>query len=144
MDDYTTLEFSIEDNLARITLNRPEAANGFNAVMAKELSDAARRCDLDPNVKTVLLMGNGRFFCGGGDLKEMSRYGEQSSAKLKELADIFHKTITTFAHMDATLVTAVNGIAAGAGFSPALIGDIVIASAGTTFHALSACAAHRN
>ncbi|PRC62244.1 enoyl-CoA hydratase, partial [Mycobacterium sp. ITM-2017-0098] len=57
--------------VARITLNRPDAANGMNATMTRELADAAARCDT-PATKVVVVGGAGRFFCAGGDLKDFA------------------------------------------------------------------------
>jgi 2-(1,2-epoxy-1,2-dihydrophenyl)acetyl-CoA isomerase len=110
-----------------ITLNRPDAANGLNPLMARELADAAAGCDHDPSVKVVVLTATGRFFSAGGDVKAMAGFGDRTAAGIKSLADDLHRAVSTFARMAAPLVVAVNGVAAGAGFSLALLGDLVLA-----------------
>lgn len=133
MTDYSMLNFKIEGGIAHIRLNRPKAANSLNSEMARELKDAARRCDGHPDVKVILLSAEGKFFCVGGDLKEVSSHGDNAAAFIKSLADDLHSAISTIARSPAPLVIAVNGMAAGAGFSIAATGDIVIAAESASF-----------
>ncbi|MBW2236861.1 MAG: enoyl-CoA hydratase/isomerase family protein, partial [Deltaproteobacteria bacterium] len=65
---YGTLLFEIDAGVARIILNRPDAANALNLDMARELSDVALRCDEDRSVRALVIGSQGRFFCSGGDL----------------------------------------------------------------------------
>lgn len=131
MTDYETLSFEQTGAVARITLNRPDAANGMNATMTRELADAAKRCDTAAT-KVVVLTGSGRFFCAGGDLKDFSA-AEDRGAHIKGVADDLHRAISTFARMTAVVITAVNGTAAGAGFSLAVTGDLVLAAESASF-----------
>ena len=117
MTEYQTLSFEQSGPIARIVLNRPDAANGMNDTMTRELAAVAALCDA-AEAKVVVLTGPGRFFCAGGDLKAMSRRRRAAGRFVKGIADDLHRAISTFARMDAVLITAVNGIAAGAGFSP--------------------------
>ena len=133
MNDYQHIVFTVQNGIAYISLNRPDAANGLDTRMADELNRAARRCDRDPDIKVVVLSASGRFFCAGGDIKEMQSHGDQVGDAVKALADDLHSAIATFCRMDAALVVAINGIAAGAGFSLALIGDYVIAAQSASF-----------
>ena len=128
-----TLELKIVDRVAVISLNRPKAANGINKLLASELSSVAKQCDNDSTVKSILLTGNGRFFSAGGDIKEMASHGADLGIKIKELADDLHAAISTFSRMKAPVVVAVNGMAAGAGFSLSISGDIVLASTKASF-----------
>ena len=130
---YQTLEFRIEDHVAIITFNRPEAANGIDLNLAHELMSAAIVCEDDSDIRAVLLTGNGKMFSAGGDLKSFAEFGEQTSAKIKELMVYMHSAIARFARMDAPLIVAVNGTAAGAGFSMACAGDIVYAAESAKF-----------
>jgi len=129
--DYATLTLEQSGPITRITLNRPDAANGMNGTMTRELADAARRCDTAAT-KVVLLTGSGRFFCAGGDLKEFADAADRG-AHVKGVADDLHRAISTFARMNAVLITAVNGTAAGAGFSLAVAGDLVLAAESASF-----------
>lgn len=130
---FKTIEFKVQDHVARIILNRPEAGNAFNSDLARELAKAAMACDLDPAIKAVLLTGHGKIFCAGGDLKAFAGFGDEATPRVKQLADDLHKSISIFARMDAPLIVAVNGSAAGAGFSLAIAGDIVIAADNARF-----------
>ncbi|MEV3904837.1 enoyl-CoA hydratase/isomerase family protein [Mycobacterium sp. NPDC050551] len=131
MTEYDAITFSQDGAVARIGLNRPDAANGMNDTMTRELADAAKRCDT-ASVKVVVLTGAGRFFCAGGDLKSFAS-APSRGAYIKGVADDLHRAISTFARTDAVLITAVNGTAAGAGFSLAITGDLVLAAESATF-----------
>ncbi|HEX2213989.1 MAG TPA: enoyl-CoA hydratase-related protein [Mycobacterium sp.] len=131
MSDYETLTFEQSGPITRITLNRPDAANGMNDTMTRELAAAAKRCDTDAT-KVVVLTGSGRFFCAGGDLKSFASAPDRG-AHIKGVADDLHRAISTFARMNAVLITSVNGTAAGAGFSLAVTGDLVLAAESASF-----------
>lgn len=128
MSQYQTLIFEQKDKVAFITLNRPDAANGINFVMSEELVRIAEHCRDTGSIRAVVLTAAGRFFCAGGDLREMSGYGDDAPAKVKLLADNLHRAISVFSRMPAPLIVAVNGVAAGGGFSLSISGDLVIAA----------------
>lgn len=130
---FSNIEFSVDDHIARIRLNRPSAANTLNFELAKELAKVAQLCDMDDKIKVVLLTGNGKMFCAGGDLNAFASFGDERHIFMKQMADEFHKAISTFARMKAPLIIAVNGVAAGAGFSFAAVGDLVLAAESATF-----------
>jgi len=132
MTEYATLTFDQAGAITRIGLNRPAAANGMNDVMTRELADVARRCDV-ADTKVVVLTANGRFFCAGGDLKAMASSPLGPGPYVKGIADDLHRAISTFARMDAVLITSINGVAAGAGFSLAITGDLVLAAESASF-----------
>jgi 2-(1,2-epoxy-1,2-dihydrophenyl)acetyl-CoA isomerase len=129
--EYQTINFEQCGPITRITLNRPDAANGLNDTMTRELADAARRCDGDAT-KVVVITGSGRFFCAGGDLKSFAAASSRGQF-IKGVADDLHRAISSFARMDAVLIIAVNGVAAGAGFSLAVTGDLVLAAESASF-----------
>ena len=131
MTDYQTIAFEQSGPITRITLNRPDAANGMNDTMTRELADAAKCCDT-PSTKVVVITGSGRFFCAGGDLKSFAA-AETRGPFIKGVADDLHRAISTFARMDAVVITSVNGVAAGAGFSLAVTGDLVLAAESASF-----------
>jgi len=130
--DYETIALEQSGPIARITLNRADAANAMNDTMTRELADAARRCDHGAT-KVVVLTGAGRFFSAGGDLRAIASSSSTAGHYVKTIADDLHRAISTFARMDAVLITAVNGVAAGAGFSLAVTGDLVLAAESATF-----------
>lgn len=130
---FQTLLYEVSNGVAHITLNRPEAANGINPEMGRELKDVAIACDEDPNVRAVLLSANGKLFCAGGDLRTFATFGDQIGIELKRLTTDLHALVSRLARMRAPLVIAVQGAAAGAGFSLAMYGDIVYASPNASF-----------
>jgi 2-(1,2-epoxy-1,2-dihydrophenyl)acetyl-CoA isomerase len=131
--EYRTLQYALDKHVARITLNRPDAANALDGEMGRELMLAAIRASEDRAVRAVILTGAGRLFCAGGDLKLFASQGERLPAHLKELAGCLHLAISRFVRMDAPVIAAVNGAAGGAGFSLCLFADLVIAAESAKF-----------
>ncbi len=130
---YETIHFETAEAIATITLDRPDNANALNPAMGRELYDAALRCAADGGIRAVIVTGKGKMFCAGGDLKAFHEQGDQASAMVTRLASDLHAALTRLAHLDAPVVMAVNGMAAGAGFSLALSGDFIIASEAARF-----------
>ena len=130
---YTMLRFEQTDHVVTITLDRPDAANALNADLARDLMHAALACDEDPDVRAVVLTGAGRMFCAGGDLKSFAAQGDALPAHLKEMTVSLHTAVSRFARMDAPLIGAVNGAAAGAGMSLACACDLVLAGESASF-----------
>lgn len=126
MPDYETLSWSSNDGVVTITLNRPRAANALTMQMGQELMDASIRCNA-PDVRAVVLTGAGRMFCVGADLKQFPSVGPEMANEIKVLTTRLHTAISQFAQMDAPLICAINGTAAGAGLSLAVIGDLTLA-----------------
>ncbi|MBA2673695.1 enoyl-CoA hydratase-related protein [Ramlibacter sp.] len=133
MDSYSTLTFERQDGVALVTLNRPADANCLNQQMAAELLAVAERCAGDDGIKAVVLTGQGRFFCAGGDVNAFASFGEHAASEVKRLADELHRAISSFSRMRAPLIAAVNGVAAGAGFSLAMSADLVLAAESASF-----------
>ncbi|BBZ29197.1 enoyl-CoA hydratase [Mycolicibacterium madagascariense] len=131
MPEFDTLTFAQSGPVTSIVLDRPDAANGLNDTMTRELAEAAALCDTDAT-KVVTLTGAGRFFSAGGDLKAMAA-APDPGAFVKGIADDLHRAMSTFARMDAVLITAVNGVAAGAGFPLGVSGDLVLAAESASF-----------
>ncbi|HYD50653.1 MAG TPA: enoyl-CoA hydratase/isomerase family protein, partial [Terriglobales bacterium] len=82
---YDTIDLSIRDHVAHLTFNRPEAMNSIDLALARDFMQAALECDENRDVRAVLLSGNGRMFCSGGDLKTFAGKGETLPAYLKEV-----------------------------------------------------------
>ncbi len=129
----TSLSFERVGAVAKLTLNRPTAANAIDLSLSRELMQAAIECDEDESIRCVLLTGTGRFFCAGGDVRSFAAAGPSMSRLLKEITAHLHMALARLMRMDKPLVTAVNGVAAGAGFSLALLGDIVLCAANAQF-----------
>lgn len=129
----SSIRFAVESGLARITLNRPEAGNAMDRAFMHEIREVAQRCDGDDAVRAVLLTGSGRMFSVGGDLGWFGQHMDDIGGVIKAAADQLHQAVSTFARMRKPMVVAVNGPAAGAGFSLALLGDYKIAAQSASF-----------
>jgi 2-(1,2-epoxy-1,2-dihydrophenyl)acetyl-CoA isomerase len=110
-------------HILEIALNRPEAFNAFSLDMMVMLGDALAGAATDNTIKGVLLTGKGKAFCAGGDLKWISQQSGDAGSTLHRLAPQFHIAITEIRRMAKPVVAAVNGVAAGGGFSLALACD---------------------
>ena len=131
--EFENLDFEVRHGLARLILNRPQAANAFDLAMARELIEVATICDEDPRIRVVLLTGAGRLFSAGGDLRSFAASEDEIPTLMKATAEALHVAVAKFARMSAPLVAAVNGAAAGAGMSLVTMTDIAIAAESATF-----------
>ena len=111
--------------VALVTLNRPEHSNTLNLQMAMDLLAAAMACARNAAVRAVVLTGAGRNFSFGGDLRAMPA---------RELTTYLHAAISHFVRMDAPLLAAVNGTAAGAGVGLVAMADLALCGKGSTFN----------
>lgn len=130
---YEYILFAVKDGVARITLNRPDEANAMHLPLLRELHQAAIACDQDATVRAVLITGAGNMFCAGGDLKSFADAGDGVGTMLAEMVAHFHAAVSTFNRMDAPVVTAINGTAAGGGLSFGISGDVVLAAGSAKF-----------
>ena len=123
--------FEIQNNLAIITLSRPEKFNAFNREMALELQSVLDACAIDEKIRCVYLTGAGKAFCAGQDLGELT--GEDAPGFDQILSEHYNPIITRIRNLEKPVVVAVNGVAAGAGANIALSGDIVVATISASF-----------
>jgi 2-(1,2-epoxy-1,2-dihydrophenyl)acetyl-CoA isomerase len=134
---FDTVLFEKRDRVAHVTLNRPEKLNALNLAMVEELHAAAAAIAADADVRAVLLSGSGRAFSSGADLTRDDFFrnpGMSVGQSIgKSLTDHFNPMVSAWYDLQVPVVVAVNGIAAGAGMSLALIGDVVIAGHSATF-----------
>jgi 2-(1,2-epoxy-1,2-dihydrophenyl)acetyl-CoA isomerase len=128
-----TVRLEIREHIAYLTLARPEAANTMNLQFGREFFAAARAIEVAPHVRAVILTGEGKNFCFGGDLKGMIASGADVGAYLTELTTDLHAGIALLVRMDAPVIAAVNGTAAGAGLGLVLAADLAIAARSAKF-----------
>jgi 2-(1,2-epoxy-1,2-dihydrophenyl)acetyl-CoA isomerase len=130
--NLTTMTFDLTDQIATITLNRPDAANALDLKMSQDLLAVASRCD-SADVRAVILTGTGKMFCAGGDVTSFAAAGDGVTELMRNMTCFLHGAIARFARMNAPLITAINGTAAGAGLSMAITGDVILAASSAKF-----------
>jgi 2-(1,2-epoxy-1,2-dihydrophenyl)acetyl-CoA isomerase len=129
-----SVRLSIADGVARLELNRPEAANAINLDLAIALESAVGELKSDHSVRAVILSGAGSRFCGGGDVRDFAAQSkEELGAHLGEVTAHFHPAVLGLVALDAPVIAAVQGSAAGAGFGLALAADLVVAARSARF-----------
>lgn len=127
----STILFEIKNNVAVITLNRPEKFNSFNREMALELQQRLDDCATDTVIRCIYLTGSGKAFCAGQDLSELT--GENPPGFEVILSEHYNPIISRLRNIQKPVVCAVNGVAAGAGANIALACDVVVATASASF-----------
>ncbi|WP_396167229.1 enoyl-CoA hydratase-related protein [Flavobacterium sp.] len=127
-----SIELKIENKVAWISLNRPEVFNSFNREMALLLQKTLDDCNTDTNVRAIVITGNGKAFCAGQDLKEVTD-PELNPGFRKILEEHYNPIIQKIRTIEKPIVAAVNGVAAGAGANIALACDIVVANEHASF-----------
>jgi 2-(1,2-epoxy-1,2-dihydrophenyl)acetyl-CoA isomerase len=134
---FATLLLERRDGVAYVTMNRPDKLNALSLSLIGELHAAATEIGADPSVRAVLLTGAGRGFCSGADLTRegILEGADRTFGQLigDALRDHFNPMVRAWHDLPVPLVVAVNGVAAGAGMSVALFGDIVLAARSATF-----------
>ena len=130
---FEQILFAVSDGVATLTLNRPAQFNALTLTMARELHLAAIECDEDPSIRAVVVTGAGKAFFAGGDLASFAEAGDDRGRLIKELTTYFHAAISRFNRMDAPVLAAANGVAAGAGFSFLLSVDLAVAARSAKF-----------
>ncbi len=131
--NFQVLTLDRRDGIATITLNRPDAFNALNLALGRELFHAALEVDEDPAVRCVVVTGAGKAFCAGGDVKDFADNLPRIGVLVKELTTYLHGAISRLCRSDKPVIMAVNGVAAGGGFSLALSGDLVVAAESARF-----------
>jgi 2-(1,2-epoxy-1,2-dihydrophenyl)acetyl-CoA isomerase len=133
---FETVEYAIENSVAVIRMNRPEALNALSLQLSRDLAAAVEKAAAD-GARAAILTGSGRAFCSGGDLREMRSIGDREGrieAFLDEPLLALHKVIKSIRETPIPFVAAVNGVCAGAGTNFALACDIVIAAEDASFN----------
>lgn len=126
-----TILYTLENGIATITLNRPKVFNSFNREMAFAVQDALDKARSDEQVRAVVLTGEGKAFCAGQDLAEVS--GPENPGFQSILSDHYNPIVRRIREIEKPVIAAVNGVAAGAGANIALCCDIVVATQSAAF-----------
>ena len=125
----------IETNqgIARLTLNRPDVANVIDVALARALHDAVAEIAATEGVRVVVLTGSGKRFCAGGDVRSFAESGDALGEELAAVLADLHPAVELLAALDAPVIAAVQGSAAGAGLALVAGADLVVAAASTKF-----------
>ena len=129
-----TVQVETRGAVALVTLNRPDAGNALNLQMAMDLLAASMSCARSAAVRAVVLTGAGRHFCFGGDLRAMQSRDSGGEDYIRELTTYLHAAISQFVRMDAPVIAAVNGTAAGAGVGLVAMADLALCARGSRFN----------
>lgn len=127
-----TIQKDIENGIAFLRLNRPDVYNSFNREMALQLQKELDFCAISDLVRAVVISGNGKAFCAGQDLKEVTNK-DMNPGFRTILEEHYAPIIEKIRNLKKPVIAAVDGVAAGAGANIALACDIVVASERTSF-----------
>ncbi len=132
-DKFTQLIYSVSEGIARVELNRPEARNALSIQLRVELEAALNAIRDNEEVRCVILIGSGGNFCAGGDVKRQQLSLQSAptaghSARARSGMRRDHDKQLNLMNLDLPVIAAVDGAAAGAGFSLALMADFIVAS----------------
>ena len=123
--------FEIKNQVATLTLNRPEKYHSFVREMALDLQEKLDLCKNDNNIRAIVITGTGKAFCAGQDLGEAI---DPNGPELQKIVnEHYNPIIRQIRNIEKPIIAAVNGVAAGAGASIALCCDIIIAKEGAVF-----------
>ncbi|MGH2588490.1 MAG: enoyl-CoA hydratase/isomerase family protein, partial [Dehalococcoidia bacterium] len=129
--DYQHLQIEVEDGVALVTINRPEVYNATNDRLHWELTQIWPDIDRDPAVRVAVITGAGdRAFSAGGDLSDIeARAALPAEERLTEMLRVMkeaHNVVYTLVNCDKVVISAINGVAVGAGLAVALLADISV------------------
>ncbi|CAN5402190.1 2-(1,2-epoxy-1,2-dihydrophenyl)acetyl-CoA isomerase PaaG [soil metagenome] len=133
---FETVNYELNENVAIITMNRPKALNALSLQLTKDLLAAIHKAIAD-KVRAVILTGEGRAFCSGGDLREMQMMWQKEGrieAFMEEPLKALHDVILLIRETPIPFLAAVQGVCAGAGTNFALACDLIIATEEATFN----------
>ena len=125
------IKYEVIDQVAKITLNRPDKYHSFIREMALDLQEKLDICNEDNNVRAIIITAEGKAFCAGQDLSEATDPNGPNLSKI--IQEHYNPIIRKIRNIEKPVIAAVNGVAAGAGASLALCCDIVIASENASF-----------
>jgi len=137
MSEYSLIQFDVRDGIAVLTLNRPEKRNAISDDMRTELIHALERATADRAIRALVLTGNGKGFCAGGDVAGMQRRMDAPPGEVGfngwTRQQRVHHSVALLHNMPKPVIAAVNGGANGLGADLAMACDFVIASDSASF-----------
>jgi 2-(1,2-epoxy-1,2-dihydrophenyl)acetyl-CoA isomerase len=131
--NYETILFELRNGVARLTLNRPEKLNSFNAQMHEEIRLALDELSRQPDARVLVMTGAGRGFCAGQDLSDRAVASGESIDLGASIEKYYAPLVRRLRALEMPVICGVNGVAAGAGANLAFACDIVLAAKSATF-----------
>ena len=122
---YETIKFEIKDSIAYVTINRPKAMNALNSQVLDELYEVYGEIYQNPDIRAVIMTGEGKAFVAGADIAEMSKF---NAVGARDFAKKGHKVMNRIETIEKPVIAAINGFALGGGCELAMSCDIRIAS----------------
>ncbi len=123
---FEKIKYEVKNGVGTLTFNRPEVYNAFDDLISYEIQDALKQATKDPEVRCLVITGEGKAFCSGQDLKAVS--GEEKRSFRESLTKRYNPIIRAMRNMPKPIICGLNGVAAGAGCSVALACDYILAS----------------
>src|SRR5260221_11418485 len=134
MIDKGPVLLEVADGGARLRLNRTDAANGMSAELLSALCDAIMVCHGAPDLRVLLLSGEGTNFCAGGDVRDFASKGEKLPDYIRQATAYLQNAVTGLLRLEAPVITSVQGFAAGGGgFGPVCASAILTAGESSQF-----------
>lgn len=133
MSDYTKILYSVEQAVARITLNRPDKRNALDDGIVSEFADALAAAGRDESVRVVLVTGAGKDFCSGADLASLQRISEGGVEDSMASAGVMGKLFISMRRHPRPIIAAVRGRALAGGCGLATACDIILAAESSQF-----------
>lgn len=133
-NDYKTLDLKLENNVAYLTFNRPEAMNTYNSDMSRELPECVETLADMKDVRVVVIKGAGGIFMAGGDIEFLKQASSGNDEHTAQAIRSLNETIMSIQSMEKLVVAAVEGACAGAGLSIMLACDLAYCASGTKFN----------
>lgn len=119
------VQIEVNGAIARLHMNRPDKLNALSRELVEEMLAALKQLEADPVVKAIVLSGEGKAFCAGGDIASMKSLG--SAHEVAQWIDFISSLSKALMDSEKPIIAAVHGYAAGAGFSVALAADFIVA-----------------
>lgn len=128
--EYEVIKFEISENIALVTINRPNAMNALNTRVFNEVDDVVAKIAADPELRAMIITGEGKAFVAGADIAEMVNKTKEEGSAFSRLGQ---NTFKSLEKLEIPVIAAINGFALGGGLEFALACDFRIASAKAKF-----------